>query len=104
MEIGVFIYYIINVTEVYMRVGGSMWMWYDLCHLRTLEADLRGRPEAIQRPQRLGFWLEISFLTTEMDGYWPNSRLWPRRSASDDLKRPQMTSSDIKRPNNWDFG
>ena len=48
-----------------MRVGGSMWMWYDLCHLRTLEADLRGRPEAIQRPPMLGFWLEISFLTTE---------------------------------------
>ena len=87
MEIGVFIYYIINVTEVYMRVGGSMWMWYDLCHLRTLEADLRGRPEAIQRPPMLGFWLEISFLTTEMDGYWPNSRpnsrLWPRRSLYD---------------------
>ena len=31
-----------------MPVGGSMWMRYDLCHLRTLEADLRGRPEAIQ--------------------------------------------------------
>ena len=48
MDIGVSIYYIINATEVYMPVGGSMWMRYDLCHLRTLEADLRGRPEAIQ--------------------------------------------------------
>ena len=99
MEIGVFIYYIINVTEVYMRVGGSMWMWYDLCHLRTLEADLRGRPEAIQRPPMLGFWLEISFLTTEMDGYWPNSRLWPRRSSEADLGgRPQAASDDLKQP------
>ena len=26
------------------------------------------------------------------------------QAASDDLKHPQMTSSDIKRPNNWDFG
>ena len=80
-----------------MRVGGSMWMWYDLCHLRTLEADLRGRPEAIQRPPMLGFWLEISFLTTEMDGYWPNSSIYdlgghymasgrPRRSASSGLR------------------
>ena len=75
-----------------MRVGGSMWMWYDLCHLRTLEADLRGRPEAIQRPPMLGFWLEISFLTTEMDGYWPNSRLWPRMTSSSlTVKKPLKT-------------
>ena len=76
-----------------MRVGGSMWMWYDLCHLRTLEADLRGRPEAIQRPPMLGFWLEISFLTTEMDGYWPNSRLWPRRSSEAACGRPRRSAS-----------
>ena len=75
-----------------MRVGGSMWMWYDLCHLRTLEADLRGRPEAIQRPPMLGFWLEISFLTTEMDGYWQNSRLWPRMTSSSlTVKKPLKT-------------
>ena len=90
-----------------MRVGGSMWMWYDLCHLRTLEADLRGRPEAIQRPPMLGFWLEISFLTTQLDEYWPNSCIWPRndlggrpQAASDDLKRPQMTSILLKKCKN----
>ena len=68
--------------------------------------DLGGRPQAasddLKRPQvtknglnnaqKLGFWLEISFLTTEMDRYWPNSCICrymasgrPRRSASSGL-------------------
>ena len=53
--------------------------------------------------QKLGLWLEISFLTTEMDGYWPNSCIWPWRmlyglgpTSEVGLKQPQMTSSVLK--------
>ena len=62
---------------------------------RSASDDLK-RPQVtkngLNNAQKLGFWLEISFLTTEMDGYWPNSCICrymasgrPRRSASSGL-------------------